>query len=723
MKESYSFFATVPKNMESFLVDELKSLGALEVKETRAGASFVGSWEVAYRVCLWSRIANRVLFPFAQFPAETPEALYEGIRRIAWEDHLKNSGTLAVDFHSSKSAITHTKYGALKVKDGIVDYFRDKTGIRPSVEFNTPDVRVNVFLFNDEARVCIDLSGESLHRRGYRIDGARAPLKENLAAALLIKSGWREIARDGGGMVDPMCGSGTLPIEAAMIAADSAPGLLRPYFGFLKWEQYQSSIWENLIEEAEEKEKEGFSKIPPIVGYDSDASAIQSAFRNLERVGMTGMVHFEKKELADCLPTSKMRSQPGMVIVNPPYGERLGKIYELKSLYSALGYQLKTHFEGWRAGMLTGNPDLGKSMGMRATQKRTFFNGTIRCEFLQFEIKAQHYVQQEHALFKKPDKVEITSQISPLAEPFANRIKKNRKKLKSWLKKEAVGAYRIYDQDLPEFAVAVDIYNQWVHVQEYEAPKTVNPQKAQERLQAVMDALPLVLNFPPENIFLKVRRKQKGAFQYEKYASAQKLYPISEYGCQFLVNFTDYLDTGLFIDHRLTRKLIGEMARGKRFLNLFSYTGATTVHAAKGGAQATTSVDMSRHYLAWAKKNMALNELSLQNHQFIEANCLTWVESERKQYDLIFLDPPTFSNSKKMEGTFDVQRDHGLLVKNVMKLLAPEGILFFSNNFRKFKLDAEILSGFHAEDWTSRTLPPDFQQKANIHQCWKISHR
>ncbi|MBF0279107.1 MAG: bifunctional 23S rRNA (guanine(2069)-N(7))-methyltransferase RlmK/23S rRNA (guanine(2445)-N(2))-methyltransferase RlmL [SAR324 cluster bacterium] len=723
MNEVLPFFATVPKNMESFLVEELESLGAQEVKETRAGASFSGSWELAYRVCLWSRIANRVLFPFARFSAETPEELYEGIRAIRWEDHVKNSGTLAVDFHSSRSAIKHTKYGALKVKDGIVDYFRDKTGVRPSVEFKTPDLRVNIFLMNDEARVCIDLSGESLHRRGYRIDGAHAPLKENLAAAILIKSGWREIAQEGGGLLDPMCGSGTLPIEAAMIAADSAPGLLRPYFGFLKWEQHQTRIWENLLEEAEEREREGFNKIPPIVGYDSDAAAVQIAFRNLERVGMTGMVHFEKKQLADCVPPSKARSQPGLVIVNPPYGERLGKVYELKSLYAALGKQLKTQFSGWRAGMLTGNPDLGKSMGLRAVQKRAFFNGTIPCELLQFEVVPEFFVNEEHILFKKPEGVAIRSQIVPLAEPFANRIKKNRRKLKSWLKRESISAYRIYDQDLPEFAVAIDIYEQWVHVQEYEAPSTVNPQKAQERLQALMDALPLVLEFPPENIFLKVRRKQKGAFQYEKYGTDQKLFPVREYGCQFLVNFTDYLDTGLFIDHRLTRKLIGEMAQGKRFLNLFSYTGSSTVYAALGGAVSTTSVDMSRHYLAWTKKNLLLNGISLHDHHLIEANCLEWVESEKRQYDLIFLDPPTFSNSKKMAGTFDVQRDHGPLIQSVMRLLAPEGILLFSNNFQKFKLDPAIASDFQTENWTPRTIPPDFQRKARIHQCWKITRQ
>ena len=721
MKNHHYFFAAVPKNMESLLVNELISLGASEVKETRAGASFEGPMELAYRVCLWSRLANRVLFPITQFPADTPEALYEGIRSISWEEHLKNSGTLAVDFHASRSAITHTKYGALKVKDGIVDYFRDKTGTRPSVDLNTPDIRINVFTLNNEARVSLDLSGESLHRRGYRIEKALAPLKENLAAAILIEAGWPKMADVGGAIIDPMCGSGTLLIEAALIAADSAPGLLRPYYGFLKWEQHQPEVWEALIDEAEEREREGFGRMPPIIGYDADVNAIQSALRNVTRAGMTGMIHLEKRELAECVPSKKMTSRPGILIVNPPYGKRVGEIRGLKPLYSALGHQLKTHFQGWKAGVVTGNPDLGKAMGIRAKEKRVFFNGPIRCELLEFDILPKWYVEKEHALFDSTPRLRITPQVIPLAEPFANRIKKNRRKLKSWLKKEEIAAFRIYDQDLPDFAVAVDIYDERVHVQEYQAPRTVDPQMAKKRLQALLDALPVVLDMSPNQIFIKKRQKQKGAFQYEKQASEQKFYQVSEYGCRFLVNLTDYLDTGLFLNHRLIRNMIKEPAQGKRFLNLFSYTGAASVYAAKGRAKSTTSVDLSRVYLDWAKRNMALNGFSTQKHQFIAADCLEWVKSEKNTYDLILLDPPTFSNSKKMKRSFDVQRDHVSLIQEVTRLLTPNGLLIFSTNFRKFKLDQKALSDLHMEDWTTRTIPPDFQRRTHIHHCWRIT--
>lgn len=717
----HQFFATVPKSMESLLVTELKALGVSQVKETRAGAFFEGSLAQAYRVCLWSRLANRVLFPIAKFSAFDPVELYAGIQKIDWTAHLEDTGSLAVDFQTSQSKITHSHYGALKVKDAIVDFFRDKTGERPSVQLENPDLRVNIYLFKNEAKVSIDLSGESLHKRGYRMDGGHAPLKENLAAAVLIRAGWPEVAKTGGGLLDPMCGSGTLAIEAALMAGDSAPGLLRKHFGFFKWKQFDEAIWDELLDEAEERESEGISKIPPIFGYDSNSNTVAAAISNLDRVGLSGTVHFEKKELGACQPVARLQKQPGLMIVNPPYGERLGKVHELIPLYSSLGEILKKHFAGWKAGVLTGNPDLGKSMGLRAKNKSVLFNGTIRCDLLQFEITSDWHVNKEHRIFREGPEISETPVINTLAEPFVNRLKKNLRKLKTWSQRAGVEAYRIYDQDLPEFAVAVDLYGSWVHVQEYEAPKTINPKQAEERLAAIMQALPLALNIPQDQIFLKVRKRQKGLLQYKKNASEQIFHEIREADCRFLVNFKDYLDTGLFLDHRLTRQLVQSMASGKRFLNLFAYTGSVTVYAAKGGAKQTTTVDMSRIYLDWAKKNLKLNGFDSIQHRFIEANCLEWVKEDNRRYDLIFLDPPTFSNSKKMDGTFDVQRDHVELIQNVTHLLEPDGVLIFSNNFRKFKMDHNAFPQLKIENLDEAMLPKDFARNPKIHNCWKIT--
>lgn len=308
---------------------------------------------------------------------------------------------------------------------------------------------------------------------------------------------------------------------------------------------------------------------------------------------------------------------------------------------------------------------------------------------------------------------------------FANRLKKNLKNLGRWLKREDIHCYRLYDADIPEYALAVDVYEgdrRWVHVQEYEAPKTVDSAKAQARLQDALAVIPGVLAIPQNQVFFKVRRQQKGAAQYEKLASSGEFHEISEGGNRFLVNFTDYLDTGLFLDHRITRGLLTDMAAGKRFLNLFAYTGSGTVYAARGGAVATTTVDMSKTYLDWAQRNMALNGFVGKQHEFIHANCLEWLDRApaTQRFGLIFLDPPSFSTSKRMEGTFDVQRDHVTLLKKTARLLEPDGILIFSNNLRRFKMDRSALAALDIEDISRATLPKDFERNPKIHNCWKI---
>lgn len=317
MNDFKTFFATSPKGIEPILLSELEKLGATSVKETRAGVKFGGNLETAYRACLWLRTANRVLLPLATFKAQTPDELYAGVQQIDWFEHLEPNGTLAVDFQSSQSAITHTQYGALKVKDAIVDQFRHRFDQRPSVNLTTPHLRINVYLLRDEATVNLDLSGDSLHRRGYRTAGIPAPMKENLAAAVLYRSDWETISKQGGGFIDPMCGSGTLPIEAALMAANSAPGLLRNYFGFLQWKQHQPEIWSRLLVEAEEIEIQGFSQLPPIIGYDSSPKAIKAALECVEKAGLRGLVHFEKQDLGDCRPHPRMKQVPGLVALNP----------------------------------------------------------------------------------------------------------------------------------------------------------------------------------------------------------------------------------------------------------------------------------------------------------------------------------------------------------------------------------------------------------------------
>ncbi len=671
---------------------------------------FQGPLEAAYRACLWSRLANRVLLPITDLEAPSADALYEGVKGIRWERHLDSRGTLAVDCSASRAAITHSQYAALRVKDAIVDRFREQFGERPSVETQTPDVRVNLHLRGDRARLSIDLSGTALHRRGYRRSGAAAPLKENLAAGILQLAGWSELAASGGSLFDPLCGSGTLLIEGALMAADIAPGLYREHFGFFGWKRHEPKTWEALLEEAEQRRQRGTVSLPPMIGFDRSGEALASAASNVEAAGLGEWIRLERHSLSE----SKLPSgvPAGLLVTNPPYGERLGDEETLVPLYTLLGELLRQHLAEWRGAVFTGNPRLARHVGLKPKRTETLYNGPIECRLLTYPSVREHGTR---------------TATGEVAVPLANRLRKNLKHLGRWSRREGVACYRIYDQDLPEYAVAVDLYQgdkQWVHVQEYQAPRSVPPETAAERLEEALATVADVLALPSEQVFLKIRQRQKGPDQYEKLAGTGRFHEVAEWNCRFWVNFTDYLDTGLFLDHRLTRRLIQQEAAGKRFLNLFCYTGTATVHAGMGGAVSTTSVDLSRTYLDWADRNLRLNGLAKQQHELIAADCRSWLEEAaragERRYDLIFMDPPTFSTSKRMEGTLDIQRDHVTLIRDAIALLSPGGELIFSNNFRKFRLDADALADLVTEDITRQTIPEDFRRRPEIHRCWRI---
>lgn len=712
------FFATAPTGIEPLLASELIALGAVDPKPARGGIHFGGSQEVAYRACLWSRTASRVLLPLVQFPADSADALYQGVNSFAWEEHLAPDGTLAVEFAGTCPGINHSHFGAQRVKDAIVDRFRAHCGQRPSVDRHQPDVRLQVLVRAGEASISLDLSGDSLHRRGYRHETVAAPLKETLAAALLLKAGWPSIAAAGGPLLDPMCGSGTLAIEAAWIAGDHAPGLLRSHWGFAGWLGHIPALWTRLINEAMERRETGRTRIPRIMSSDHDPRAVRATLINAEQAGVAAHLQIAQRDLAAIEP---LPGAAGLVIVNPPYGERLGATEEeWRPLYRMLGGQLKTRFAGWQAAVFTGDPELGKQMGLRAEKTHVFFNGPLECRLLRFRVEPGFFVDRE-AAEQRARTVRLERARAEGAEEFINRLRKNVRHLSRWADREGISCYRLYDADLPDYAVAIDRYEQWLHVQEYAPPARIDPDLARQRLDQVLAVLPAVLELPADQVFLKVRERQKGANQYQKQAEDGRFYEVREGPARFWVNFTDYLDTGLFLDHRLTRHRLGELAPGRRFLNLFGYTATATVYAALGGAAATTTVDLSPTYLDWARRNLELNDISGARHQLIQADCLQWLARARDRYDLIFLDPPTFSNSKRMDATFDVQRDHVTLLQQALHLLAEHGVLIFSTNRRKFKLDQAALADWQIEDWSRRTLPLDFSRNPHIHQCWRFT--
>ncbi|MFW1676171.1 bifunctional 23S rRNA (guanine(2069)-N(7))-methyltransferase RlmK/23S rRNA (guanine(2445)-N(2))-methyltransferase RlmL [Pontibacter sp. JAM-7] len=712
---SSTLFVTCPKGLELLLQEELAQLGLTDLRQTVAGVQGSGSLEEAYRVCLWSRLGNRVLMPLHECAAQTADELYSGVQDVSWLDHINSSGSLLIDFNGRSEGITNTHFGALKVKDAIVDQIRMQTGSRPEIAKVNPDLRINVYLHRGRARISLDLSGESLHRRAYRLQSGEAPLKENLAAAVLIRAGWPELMQAHKPLLDPMCGSGTLLIEAAMMAADIAPGLSRKRYGFQGWKGHKASLWASLVAAAETRKTAGLAELENcFFGFDQDGKVLRAARQNAARAGVESAIQFTTSRIED-LKQELLPETAGLLVTNPPYGERLGETQQLMFLYRYLGDFLKQQLPGWQAAILSSNPELCKVTGLRADKSYKLYNGALESRLVTYTIA-------ELAMVQAVETDAVT--LSQGAQMFANRLQKNRKQLSRWIKKEGVECYRVYDADIPEYNVAVDLYGDKVQVQEYAPPKKIDAVKAFARLQEVMQAVPVTLQVAPEQVILKQRKRQQGSSQYEKQGESHRFFEVMEHGCRLLVNLHDYLDTGLFLDHRAMRRRLQAEAAGKDVLNLFCYTATASVHAAVGGARSTTSVDMSATYLNWAKRNLELNGFTGEAHQLVQSDCVKWLHQQRQPaYDLIFLDPPTFSNSKRMQGVFDVQRDHVELVEQSMRLLKPGGVLYFSNNYRQFTLDEAALSAYDISNITGQTLDPDFKGQHKIHVCFCIKRK
>jgi 23S rRNA (guanine2445-N2)-methyltransferase / 23S rRNA (guanine2069-N7)-methyltransferase len=545
-------------------------------------------------------------------------------------------------------------------------------------------------------------------------------------------------------------------VEAAMIAADIAPNMTREQWGFSKWLGHVPALWKKVHAEAEERAAAGMAKPPLwIRGYEADPRLIQPARNNIERAGMGDWVKVYQGEVATFEPRPD-QNQKGLVICNPPYGERLGEEASLLYLYQNLGERLRQACMGWEAAVFTGAPDLGKRMGIRSHKQYAFWNGALPCKLLLIKVQPEQFVtgerrtpeqrerEREQAEADKapleplerqynkngnpikpapaPAPVVEQARLSEGGQMFANRLQKNLKQLGKWARKEGVECYRLYDADMPEYSMAVDLYGDWVHVQEYAAPKSIDPEKAKERMFDAIAAIPQALGVDKSKVVIKRRERQSGTKQYQRQATQGQFLEVSEGGVKLLVNLTDYLDTGLFLDHRPLRLRIQKEAAGKRFLNLFCYTATATVHAAKGGARTTTSVDLSKTYLDWARRNLSLNGYSDKN-KLEQGDVMAWLAEDRGEYELIFIDPPTFSNSKRMEGIFDVQRDHVQLLDLAMARLTKDGVLYFSNNFRKFELDESLAARYQVEEISASTLDPDFARNPKIHRAWRFSLR
>lgn len=703
---NYPLFISCPRGLEYLLEEEVRTLGLKVSHVNPQGVYGEANHAVIYRICLWSRLANRVqLILFSGF-ASNDQAIRKLCSEFHWQTVFTHDKTIAVEFHGSSERIRNTMYGAQVVKDAIVDHFRHHRGVRPTVDKESPQILIHAYLKKEELTVSLDLTGYSLHQRGYRTQAGKAPLKENVAAALLMRAKWPALAAQGYALHDPFCGSGTLVIEAALMAACIAPGLLRTDQALQYWAQHQQSLWLKLREEALQQVR----PLPmTLVGTDNDPRAIELAKANAQRARVSQLVRFEQQNIEQLSAAAAPAAQ-GLMVANPPYGERLGEVTQLVPVYQQLGQLLHERYQGWKAAIITSSPVLAKAIGLRSNKQYTLYNGALECKLYQFDVVAHNEL-----------KGTTPTELSGPAQMLRNRLEKNYRHLKKWAQRQNISCYRIYDADLPEYAFAIDVYNEYAVLQEYAAPASIPQHKVEKRSLEVMQVVPQVLGITPNHLVIKQRKQQKGSNQYQKMGQKGQFLVVTEGSAQLKVNLFDYLDTGLFLDHRPLRLSFAQLTPGTRFLNCFCYTGTASVHAALAGA-VTTNVDLSNTYLRWAEENFTLNRLDLSRHQFIAADCREWLRVTRERFDVIFLDPPSFSNSKKMQDTLDIQRDHSSLVHAAMRLLNPGGMLYFSTNFRQFKLNPELTQKYSVHDMTAQTIDVDFKRHHKIHFCYKMMH-
>ncbi|SFT39905.1 23S rRNA (guanine2445-N2)-methyltransferase / 23S rRNA (guanine2069-N7)-methyltransferase [Pseudoalteromonas sp. DSM 26666] len=702
------FIALTSIGIENLLVDELTELGATVSKQTVGSVRFEADSLLAQKVCLSTRFATRVLMLIEEKEGvNDKDSLYKFARLQPWQEWFGPTQTFAVDFNGTNDSLKNTQFSGLVIKDAIVDYFNDLYEQRPNVDKQDANVRVVARLNRHGVSLYIDYSGPRLSERGYRQGQGKAPIKEHLAAAIIKRSGWLENVNQP--LFDPCCGAGTILIEAAGMARNEAPGLFREGFAFERLPSFRVAKFKEL------KEQLLANITDPklwLIGHDYDANVLDKAIANAQRAELDTVIKFKQSDATKLTAVAKL---PGVVISNLPYGERIGSMAELVNLHRSLGVGFKKHFNHWKLALLGMDESLFKLLKLVKQKRYKFKNGPLDVELNLYQL------DDKQVSLTTDDKPALNFEGSMA---FANRLKKNKQGLKNWLKQNQVHAYRVYDADIPEYNVAVDIYGDSAVIFEYAAPKEIDEKTSEKRLQDVISLTAQQLDIAPENIAVKVRKKQKGEEQYTPMAKQNRTMVVEEFGAKFKVNLFDYLDTGLFLDHRLARRYIQENAKDKRFLNLFAYTGTASVHAALGGAKAITTVDLSKTYLKWGQDNFALNDISNTRYRFEQADCLKWLEHAKGQYDLIFLDPPTFSNSKRMKDAFDVQNDHIKLLTWVKKILSPSGTLIFSNNKRGFVMDEVGLMGLglKAENISEKTLSPDFKRNKKIHNSWLIKH-
>ena len=753
------FFASCIAGLEGALAQELKTLGIERVRPLGGGAAFFCSAEEALRACLWSRVASRILLVVGRVNAGDADLLYAGAYDLPWEDVLAPDATFAVRAHGTNDQLRNTRFTSLKVKDAIVDRVRAQRDERPSVDTAAPRAVIDVRVRENRATISLDFSGEALNHRTYLApdDKEDAALACSLAAGALALANWEELASRGASFVDPACRDGIMLVEAALVACDCAPGLRRRKWGFTGWAHYDESTWNGLVNEANERFEAGLVRVGGaaaaemspnqrpdadrvrFVGASTSSPFITRARNHVRHAGVRPVVSVELGDAAgipELLRGHKAVSHAKAVMVacNIDAPSRADSPAHIQADEAAFIAACSKAPEGSRF-VVVGSRDAESRFGCAPTISQTIGRGRIETTAEVFESRPAggQVIQVPDLAGGAPHDVEV---LEPASDQFAARLRKVFKERRKWAAREGVSCYRIYDSDLPDYAVAIDWYagagdargNDYLHIAEYAPPASVDPDKARRRYNDVLAIAPVVCGVRPDHVFSKTRIREKGGGQYRNAGQRAYVTTVEEGDYRFEVDLAGHLDTGLFLDHRVTRQLVGDRADGARFLNLFAYTGTASVYAAGGGACETTTVDLSQTYLDWAERNMAANGFAGKAHSFARADVMKWITEARrsgKRYDLIFVDPPTFSNSKAMgKRTWDVQRDHVELLIGVSRLLSEEGEAIFSCNLRTFKPFEDELKkyGVELEDISAQTIPEDFSRTPRIHKCYLV-HR
>lgn len=718
------FFARCASGFESLLADELKTLGIRHVRPLKGGVAFFGPIKDGYKACLWSRVATRIQLVLTRVDASNAQALYNNTLSFEWEEHVPSGATIAVAAHGTNAHLRKTTFTALKAKDALCDRLRDVRGSRPNVDTANPNFMLDIALHEHKATLYLNLSGESLHRRGYRKDKEQteAPLKETLAAGMLSAAGWPEIAQVGGCLIDPLCGSGTIAIEAALILSNTAPGILRSHWGFEGWKRHSQNLWDQILEDAV-CQKEYPSGKPHIIAGDRDAHALAIARDNAERAGVAPLIQFIEDDAAQLgrhLRWMRNNRAPGLLATNPPYGKRLLTRAELPLTYGAISRAVEALPSSWTVAIIT--PDAGIDSALGRTPRHTLpcFNGPI-------PVWIRCYHMSDERLTCNVTSLEGHNSILPISEKsssqFATRFRKMARDRARWAQKQGICCYRVYDADLPDYAYSIDLYAsattgakvRFVYLSELKRPRSTQIERAARRLTDAISVISTILDVDSTSIFVQTVNGKRPPRDHV-------LATVCENSLKFEVDANDP-HAVLPLRGRKIREQILSMARGRSVACLFATGTAALVYALAGGATSAVVVDASAKHLKQIRHTMRANGFSGKGYRTVQSEIRSWLDHEAKNqhaYDLFICLPPSWLSAKAAGGQeWATEADCYDLVRQCADALAPGGTILLGT------LEGQALPnpdsfdhlGLVVADISSQVLPYDFERSPKKPRC------